>query len=238
MNTFNDENEAVAFAFLKANGHAPRHEPSGRSTFPDFDIDDARIGVEVRCLVHTRPGAPGEPKETGNSALWTRVEGLLASLDRADLPTSYVVRLQFNRPLPKWSKIEKAVRARLEKPTNELSCSRASLVENVSISVVRTDQQRGRPFLFGGISDNEGAEFVVASMIESIRYAIEDKNEVEQRNRPHGYDRLRLILVNRKWNDLTPEEIAEISEEISDSHPWERVTLICPDGNLLTDWHN
>lgn len=233
-----DNNEHSVHQFLQNSDFDPQFEPNGPSKFPDFSINDGSIGVEARGLMPNRQGAPTVSLAAADISIWRRIESFLDSIQRGDLPTSFVVRLKFKRPLPAWRIIEKAACAHLMGSIDNLGCTNLAIAENVSLTVTPAEKKKDKPFLFGGTTDLDSARWVVNSIIESISHAIAEKNETERKpsNQTHGFTRLWLILVNQIDNRVTPDEIALIRAAIVISQPWERLILINSASNLLATW--
>ena len=137
----NNPDEAIARRYLCEAGYTLRHEPKGYKKFPDFDILNGAIGVEVRRLPMMCDG-PSALESLDNAAkpLRERVEKLLQKLNRPDLLTSYAIWIKFSRPIPQWITIEKALKAKLVSTQENLLCNNLAIAENIKITVINSNR--------------------------------------------------------------------------------------------------
>src|SRR5882762_8813042 len=108
-----DEGEQIASKYLRHLGFENIiHEPDGNVT-PDFLVNN-RIAVEVRRLNQNEIIDSGHRGlEVTAIPLMMKFNKLLSSLGTGGPGQSWFVRYTFARPLPRWARLQKAMREQL-----------------------------------------------------------------------------------------------------------------------------
>jgi hypothetical protein len=225
--------EAVADQHLRMLGYQDvRHHPRGQHNPPDFLLDGT-IAVEVRRLEAVEQGRDVPKGLNAVSRPFSdRLRKLLLTFS-SDEPTTFLLRLQLKRPLPKpWRRVEeevkKFVRAVLDNAEQAVGME-LDIDGKVLLRVIGTSHRNGPTFHIASQTDADLGHWMMEELGRSLRLCISEKTRKVAAQR-HLYTEWWLVFVDRLGYALTDEERRrEFRRSVSlDSHDWDRIILVNP----------
>lgn len=209
-----------------------RHEPNGKSTFPDFDVHPG-IAVEVRRLNqnHETNGSARGLEET-SIPLRQGIEQLCKALGTRNEP-SWFLCYSFTRPLTPWKglkpKLEACLRAFMHSPSRQ-----AALIyedSSFSLEAVQASSKLDTFFHLGAMTDHQAGGWVVAEFLKNIEHCIRVKT-ARLASCSGEYAARWLFLVNVTGLRLDEHDKGQLLEHVSKPPQWDRVVVVeaCRDG--------
>lgn len=200
-----NESEDIAEKFLKSlNVGRVCYEPLGRSTTPDFAIDN-EIGVEVRELNNNYILVGGE-KQGFRSVTQPILDGIRKMFKDFGTPEDdecWLVSIRFQRPVS-WRGLQRKIKAELGKFKNEeFRCAMVlPIAENFVLELNRSARNYGSFFFLWIIEDADVGGPVLANVEKNLNLCILEKEEKVSKFR-HYYHEWWLVLIN--YVDLNME---------------------------------
>lgn len=203
------------------------HEPRGRSTMPDFQVDPG-IAVEVTRLVKTIE-IDGRPHviDADRTSILQSLFKVMAEFQERKTDATWSVRFRFRRPLPR-PEVPRALRQRLDaflsqKDTPDTSYN-LKVSPNLTVALYKTDHQSETPFVFIGYSDSDQSGWVVADLLNGIRRAISEKTS-RARN-VSGYSHC-WLFVSYAWS-VSSDDTALLRDHLPDTGPASSSSALAP----------
>lgn len=210
--------------YLVGIGYPPdeiQFEPDG-NTPPDFLVS-GRIAIEVRRLdQHVEVSGQIEP--IGNTAhpFENRLERLFKSIGGPTSGVSWVVLVDFKRPLPRVKEWEAFLRQRLELihagNSDREERTVIQIGDNLRLELLRMPPDEDAFFL-GSISDDDEGGYVEV-LEKSLLVCVREKEQKVAKVRTK-YPEWWLILVDHIW--------AGKPEDVALAHTFDKVIVIHPD---------
>jgi len=200
-------------------------EPDGNHP-PDFLIDN-RIAVEVRRLnqFYLNKGKH-EPLENLEYSLDPKLLKLFRAFNSHEVPNSAFVLIHYKRPLKPTKALMQEIEHVLSEHVNCIALEKEYVVaENLYLRFFPHEKREEDVYLFGSKYDRDRGGWVVAEILKSLKYIVEEKtNKV----RPYlsRYDEWWLVLVNHVNMDIQRIEGHQLKEGFNKAHCFDKIMII------------
>ncbi len=224
-----DRTEQLAERHLIFRGHlAPAYEPDGNIP-PDFVID-GRIAVEVRRLNQNEPTAQASRGlEEVEVPLIMALERLLDTFG-VRTTTTWLVNVNFRRPVPPLKVVIPAARKLLEAVRGGATATsvRTEVVPNVELHVAPFQGGQLNDMFFLGISsDEDSGGWVIDELARNLKICIDTKTAKVAPYR-HKYAEWWLLLADQIAYGLSPFDLAQFRSTVALAHTWDKVIVVNP----------
>lgn len=224
-----DDSERLADQYLRSLGLGKvDFEPDGNVP-PDFCVD-ARIAVEVRRLNQSITSPEGDTRglEEVSIPLWKNITRLLPTLGPSVAGESWLVSLDFQRPLESWKSLECKVRRELSSFMTGPQRQPTTIIvsKNLSLDIFHAGSGHEDFFAFAGSCDDDSGGWLLHEFEKNLRFCIAEK---ERKIAPHRskYDEWWLVLADHVGLGLDDEDRREVRERsASIEHSWAKIIIL------------
>jgi hypothetical protein len=221
-----DQSERQALAFLTSRGlGAAKYEPEGKSTPPDFAINE--LAIEVRRL--NQHDENGKGLEVRTVPLRMKVQNLLSSFGPAQ-GASWFVMFRYRRPIEKWATLRNKIAEALsdfarfpqEGPAN------IAISNSFSLTIARASQPFATRYVLGGYIDQDSGGFVAAELIRNLNIVIPEKT-AKIKKASTRYSEWWLVLIDHiSLGRLDPHELDVVRQHVVRDPAWKEIILVNP----------
>lgn len=231
-----DESERLVEKYLNAlNQGLVVFEPDGNIP-PDFVIA-GKIAVEVRRLNqnYELPDGTIEGLENLDISLWRKIGNLLSTLGPSINGESWIVAMDFCRPIAPWRQLKAKILQELElfmrdphrKPKT------ISISNNLSLDLQRASKDIGSFFLLGCSGDDDAGGWVMCEVEKNLKLCIAEKG---RKIAPYSnrYNEWWLILTDHIDFSMELEDQDEFRTKITPTlqHSFDKIILLDPLNHL------
>jgi len=219
--------ERVAYEHLLFRGHLDVvYEPDGNIT-PDFLVD-GHIAVEVRRLNQNDFNVmPHRGLEESEIPLRMHLVRLLASYGTSNV--TRFIGLDFRRPLPKWSVIEKGARTFLDNvvagalPEGVMRM----VAPNVKLEYLCAVADARDAFELGVENDDDWGGWLLEQFDKNLRLCVDKKARKFAQFRSR-YPEWWLVLIDQVAYGLTEHDRQQFRQNTRIEHDWDKIIIVSP----------
>ena len=219
--------ERVAYEHLLFRGHLDVvYEPDGNIT-PDFLVD-GHIAVEVRRLNQNDFNVmPHRGLEESEIPLRMHLVRLLASYGTSNV--TRFIGLDFRRPLPKWSVIEKGARTFLDNvvagalPEGVMRM----VAPNVKLEYLCAVADARDAFELGVENDDDWGGWLLEQFDKNLRLCVDKKARKFAQFRSR-YPEWWLVLIDQVAYGLTEHDRLLFRQNTRIEHDWDKIIIVSP----------
>lgn len=221
-----DQSERQALAFLASRGlGTAKYEPRGKSTPPDFAINE--LAIEVRRL--NQHDENGKGLEVRAVPLQMKVQNLLTSLGPAQ-GASWFVMFRYRRPIERWATLSKKITAVLSDFARlpQDGYTNIAISKSFSLSTARASRAFPTRYVLGGYTDQDSGGFVAAELIRNLNIVIPKKTAKIEKARGQ-YSEWWLVLIDHiSLGRLDPHELDAVRQHVVRDPAWQKIILVSP----------
>lgn len=206
---------------------------------PDFVVNGT-IAVEVRRLnqhADTPSGSVG--LESDQIAMDRLIRRVTPEIDGAGIAENWFVWSDFERPLPKWKEVEKAIRNCLIafRDAETRSAGDIKVLPNLNLHFIPGSYTGNAAFLrAGGYVDGDTGGWVIPELIRNVRICIEEKSRKTKEARSR-FPVWWLLLVDYMGCGIATSEMEPLKQAITKHPDWDKIIIVNrQDASLLFDW--
>jgi len=222
-----DRSERVAYEYLLFRGHLDVvYEPDGNIP-PDFLVD-GHIAVEVRRLNQNDFSVmPHRGIEESEIPLKMHLVRLLASYGSSNV--TRFIGLDFRRPLPKWSVIEKGARTFLDNVAADAlpKGSVRMVAPNVELEYSCAVANAGDAFDLGVVSDDDWGGWLLEQLDNNLRLCVDEKTRKVAPYRSR-YPEWWLVLIDQVAYGLPDHNRQQFRQNTRIEHDWDKIIIVSP----------
>jgi|GEM_PF-4540397 len=222
-----DRPEELANKYLKSKGFHTKYEPLGKSTFPDFEINNS-IGIEVRRLnEHYFEGCKPSGLNQKSRPLFDSINAIFTEFTQENPSQNFWVTLELERPFPKLKSIKKELRPILNKLINQevIEAQTIDVTNGIALELRPKTEITNQVFHAGAIMDFDSGGSVLSNLLENMNYCIQQKAKKASAS-SNQYKQLWLILINEISYGLDDDGEKYITKNIQKNSIWDKIIIL------------
>lgn len=216
--------------FLKSLGlGSVIYEPLGRHTFPDFSVE-GRIGIECTELVDIVEinGVSHNATEKAPAIIQT-LKNAIEAVSIGNYKESWFVNVVYCLQVNKSATAGRLKKYLTDLGASEIQVDREHIIDDLlRVDFVRASSHLETPFRLGGISDNQGAVFVISTLVDQVTDAMAKKSKRLIESAAVFEEWWLAVFSHLTMSSLCAEELAFVQRKFAGNGSWSKVLLINP----------